>query len=201
MVCIYRSTRRVLSSSLSPDPPCIYRSTGPVPRSSLSLALSPNPPSISLICLTTRQAFVADFEAGKLEPHVKSAPIPEDDGTGVTTVVGKNFKEVVTDSDKDVFIEFYAPWWYVRPHGFILLHRAKCVAVDLSIWFYLFATQLRVPLFSWVVTLSFPVCRLFSYLPSRLARLAPLLLRRHPHIRYWDVCESFLTRIFSLYDG
>ena len=26
------------------------------------------------------------------------------------TVVGKNFKQVVEDSDKDVFIEFYAPW-------------------------------------------------------------------------------------------
>jgi hypothetical protein len=57
------------------------------------------------------QEFITDFQNGKLEPHLKSEPVPEADDTGVTTVVGKNFDEVVTSSGKDVFIEFYAPWW------------------------------------------------------------------------------------------
>lgn len=68
-------------------------------------------PPTSLPCLCNSQEFIKDFQDGKLEPYLKSEPVPEDDGTGVTTVVGKNFDEVVTNSGKDVFIEFYAPWW------------------------------------------------------------------------------------------
>merc|ERR1712000_640624 len=56
------------------------------------------------------KAFVEDFEAGKLEAYMKSEPIPEDDDSGVTTVVGKNFDDVVMQSGKDVLVEFYAPW-------------------------------------------------------------------------------------------
>lgn len=56
------------------------------------------------------QNFVENFVAGKLEAHVKSEEIPEDNSGPVTTVVGKNFDDVVTNSEKDVFIEFYAPW-------------------------------------------------------------------------------------------
>merc|ERR1711916_90797 len=37
--------------------------------------------------------------------------IPDDNDTAdVVTAVGRNFKEIAEDDDKDVFIEFYAPW-------------------------------------------------------------------------------------------
>lgn len=54
-------------------------------------------------------AFVADLEEGSLEPYVKSEPIPETQGP-VIVAVGKNFEDVVTNNDKDILIEFYAPW-------------------------------------------------------------------------------------------
>ena len=49
------------------------------------------------------------FKAGKVEPHLKSEAIPENDGP-VKVAVAKNFEELVTNSKKDVLIEFYAPW-------------------------------------------------------------------------------------------
>ena len=52
------------------------------------------------------QTFVDNFLEGKLEPHVKSEDLPEDNSGPVKTVVGKNFDELVTNSDKDVLIEF-----------------------------------------------------------------------------------------------
>jgi protein disulfide isomerase family A protein 3 len=55
------------------------------------------------------QTFVENFLEGKIEAHVKSEEIP--DNSGPTKVaVGKNFDELVTSTDKDVLIEFYAPW-------------------------------------------------------------------------------------------
>lgn len=54
------------------------------------------------------QTFVENFLEGKIEAHVKSEEIP--DNSGPTKVaVGKNFDELVTSTDKDVLIEFYAP--------------------------------------------------------------------------------------------
>lgn len=41
---------------------------------------------------------------------MKSAPVPETNDEPVKVVVGKTFKEYVTDSDKEVLVEFYAPW-------------------------------------------------------------------------------------------
>ena len=54
--------------------------------------------------------FVDDFVGGKLEPSVKSEPIPEKQEGPVTVVVAKNYQEVVIDNEKDVLLEFYAPW-------------------------------------------------------------------------------------------
>ncbi|GAP83531.1 putative protein disulfide-isomerase [Rosellinia necatrix] len=54
--------------------------------------------------------FVEDFSAGKIEPSLKSEPIPETQEGPVTVVVGKNYEDVVLDDTKDVLIEFYAPW-------------------------------------------------------------------------------------------
>jgi len=53
--------------------------------------------------------FVEDFIAGKAKPFIKSKPIPKKQGP-VIEVVGKSFNSVVMDKDKDVLIEFYAPW-------------------------------------------------------------------------------------------
>ncbi|KAF4589934.1 hypothetical protein EYR38_009229 [Pleurotus pulmonarius] len=50
------------------------------------------------------------FINGKLEPSLRSAPIPETQDEPVFTVVGKQFGEIVLDDSKDVFIEFYTTW-------------------------------------------------------------------------------------------
>jgi len=52
------------------------------------------------------QAFVDD----ELEKFVKSEDVPTKDEGHVKKVVGKNFNQIVNDPEKDVFIEFYAPW-------------------------------------------------------------------------------------------
>nr|KAJ3418709.1 protein disulfide-isomerase precursor [Polyrhizophydium stewartii] len=61
----------------------------------------------------TKQAvhdFVAGVADGTLEPTLKSDPIPETQEGPVTVVVGKTFEKIVRDTNKDVFIELYAPW-------------------------------------------------------------------------------------------
>ena len=56
------------------------------------------------------EAFLKAFEAGSLEPYLKSEPVPEDNTGPVKVAVAKNFQALVADSTKDVLIEFYAPW-------------------------------------------------------------------------------------------
>ncbi|KAB5536488.1 protein disulfide-isomerase precursor [Coniochaeta sp. 2T2.1] len=56
------------------------------------------------------KTFVEEFVSGKMEPSVKSEPIPETQEGSVITVVAKNYNDVVLDDTKDVLIEFYAPW-------------------------------------------------------------------------------------------
>jgi len=53
--------------------------------------------------------FVGDVKAGDVELYMKSEPVPESEEGPVKYLVGKNFKEVVSQ-DKDVFIKIYAPW-------------------------------------------------------------------------------------------
>jgi thiol-disulfide isomerase/thioredoxin len=41
---------------------------------------------------------------------MKSEEVPATNDEPVKILVGKNFKELVLDNDKDVLVEFYAPW-------------------------------------------------------------------------------------------
>lgn len=54
--------------------------------------------------------FVTQVNNGELEAFLKSAPVPEPNDEPVKVVVGKNFKEVVLNSEQEVLVEFYAPW-------------------------------------------------------------------------------------------
>ena len=56
------------------------------------------------------QQFIKAFEAGLLQEHLKSEPIPDENYGPLYKVVGENFDEMVADSDTDVFLEVYAPW-------------------------------------------------------------------------------------------
>ena len=58
----------------------------------------------------TISKFVQDYVDGKLEPSIKSEPIPETQEGPVHVVVAHSYNEIVIGSDKDVLLEFYAPW-------------------------------------------------------------------------------------------
>lgn len=68
-------------------------------------------PETEEISVETIKAFVEKFVKGDLKQHLLSEELPEDwDKTGVKTLVATNFDEVVFNTDKDVLVEFYAPW-------------------------------------------------------------------------------------------
>ncbi|ORZ22004.1 thioredoxin-like protein [Absidia repens] len=62
--------------------------------------------------LTTETAddFVNRVLAGVVEPSLNSAEVPESNDGPVKVVVGSQFKDIVLDKSKDVFLEVYAPW-------------------------------------------------------------------------------------------
>lgn len=60
--------------------------------------------------LDTLRNFIVQAEEKELEPFLKSHPIPEDDGHAVKTAVGKTFKSIVLDNEKEALVKFYAPW-------------------------------------------------------------------------------------------
>jgi len=54
--------------------------------------------------------FVEDYAEGKISPSIKSEPIPETQEGPVTVVVAHNYQDVIINNEKDVLVEFYAPW-------------------------------------------------------------------------------------------
>jgi protein disulfide-isomerase A1 len=57
------------------------------------------------------RSFFSDFVENKLKPFFKSEKLPEPDHEeNVKIVVGKNFENLVLNSDKNVLVEYYAPW-------------------------------------------------------------------------------------------
>jgi protein disulfide-isomerase A1 len=55
-------------------------------------------------------SFIQDFVDGKIEPSIKSEPLPEKQDGPVHVIVAHNYGEIVMDDEKDVLVEFYAPW-------------------------------------------------------------------------------------------
>ena len=65
----------------------------------------------STVNADTVSAFIQAFNEKKLKVKVKSEPTPAPNKAGdVGVVVGTTFESEVINNDKDVFIEFYAPW-------------------------------------------------------------------------------------------
>jgi protein disulfide-isomerase A1 len=58
------------------------------------------------ICTT----FAQQSLDGSYTSFKKSEPIPASNDDAVKVVVGKTFEDIVFDKEKDVFVEFYAPW-------------------------------------------------------------------------------------------
>jgi len=58
----------------------------------------------------TGVAFVEKARQGEYKGYSKSEALPESNDGPVKIVVGKNYDDIVLDKEKDVFVEFYAPW-------------------------------------------------------------------------------------------
>lgn len=54
--------------------------------------------------------FVENFLKGKVDPIIKSEPIPENQDTNVTKLVALTHDDIVNDPKKDVLVKYYAPW-------------------------------------------------------------------------------------------
>eukprot|EP01012_Entosiphon_sulcatum_P030678 TRINITY_DN37_c0_g1_i1.p1 TRINITY_DN37_c0_g1~~TRINITY_DN37_c0_g1_i1.p1 ORF type:complete len:496 (+),score=126.46 TRINITY_DN37_c0_g1_i1:51-1490(+) len=69
-------------------------------------------PEDSTITAENFRAWLEQYKSGTLRASIKSEPIPANahDTDNVRILVGNNFEEVVLQSNKDVLIEFYAPW-------------------------------------------------------------------------------------------
>lgn len=64
----------------------------------------------SAITVDEIKGFVERVQAGQVPRYLKSAEPPKNNNKPVKVIVGKQFKELVLDSEKEVLIKFYAPW-------------------------------------------------------------------------------------------
>lgn len=63
------------------------------------------------ISYSALKSFASDWKNGKVSSYLKSENVPANSfDNGVRVLVGNNFEEIVMDSNKDVLVEFYAPW-------------------------------------------------------------------------------------------
>lgn len=68
-------------------------------------------PMAGPITTEAASAHLFSFFGGALKPHLKSeAAAPEDTTGPVIILKGETFNELVMNNDKDVLVEFYAPW-------------------------------------------------------------------------------------------
>ncbi|XP_064816771.1 protein disulfide-isomerase A2 [Oncorhynchus masou masou] len=66
---------------------------------------------IGQITTATLQTFCQGVLDGTMKSHLLSEEVPEDWDKGpIKVLVGKNFEAVALDNNKNVFVEFYAPW-------------------------------------------------------------------------------------------
>ena len=72
--------------------------------------------------------FLTQLEAGNLEPYLKSEAIPDNSANAVKVAVAKNFDDLVMKSEKDVLVEFYAPWYDLN------LNTCKFVITKKHLW-------------------------------------------------------------------
>lgn len=69
-------------------------------------------PAVADLSAANIESFVQAYLDGSLKQHLLSQKLPEDwDKNPVKVLVAANFDEVVFDTEKDVLVEFYAPWW------------------------------------------------------------------------------------------
>lgn len=67
-------------------------------------------PEESTVTAQALKDHFAGFVAGTLKATTKSQAEPEDNNGPVTVLVGTSFERIVFDDEKDVLVEFYAPW-------------------------------------------------------------------------------------------
>lgn len=68
-------------------------------------------PAVADLSAENIEKFVQSYLDGELKQHLLSQKLPEDwDKNPVKVLVAANFDEVVFDTEKDVLVEFYAPW-------------------------------------------------------------------------------------------
>ncbi|MPC20860.1 Protein disulfide-isomerase A4 [Portunus trituberculatus] len=56
------------------------------------------------------EEFVKQYKKGKVQPYLKSQPVPKRQDGPVKVLVARNFEDEVMKTEKDVLVEFYAPW-------------------------------------------------------------------------------------------